>query len=169
MIVDFKEIPVANRGGGEQDQFEFFARDFFEALGYEIKSGPDRGSDDNRDLIIVGPGAEAIDRISRQWLEERLIGAYIGGLCRVRQEYLPEDIRNEFLDIMSAFTRIEPEGDEDGNLDATLKVMSNEDASSIVARIVAMYDSYRGALLVIPETRSGLWASFELSNAVLDR
>ena len=52
MILDFKEIPKANTGNGDQDTFELFARDFFEILGYEIVQQPDRGADGKKDLII---------------------------------------------------------------------------------------------------------------------
>lgn len=45
MIIDFKEIPQANKGGGNQDSFELFAQDFFEYLGYEIVEQPFRGAD----------------------------------------------------------------------------------------------------------------------------
>ena len=36
MIIDFKEIPIASKGGGEQDRFEQFACDFLEAIGNKI-------------------------------------------------------------------------------------------------------------------------------------
>lgn len=52
MILDFKEIPQANIGNGEQDTFEMFARDFFIEFGFEIVEGPDRGADGGRDLIV---------------------------------------------------------------------------------------------------------------------
>lgn len=58
MILDFKEIPQANRGGGMQDTFELFARDFLQYLGYRIVENPDRGADGKKDLIVdeVIPG-----------------------------------------------------------------------------------------------------------------
>ena len=52
MILNFKEIPQANTGNGDQDTFELFARDFLEVLGYEILQHPDRGADGKKDLII---------------------------------------------------------------------------------------------------------------------
>lgn len=52
MILDFKEIPQANTGNGDQDTFELFARDFLEVLGYDIIQHPDRGADGKKDLII---------------------------------------------------------------------------------------------------------------------
>lgn len=51
-MIDFREIPQANTGSGDQDLFELFARDFFKSLGYEIVENPARGADNGRDLII---------------------------------------------------------------------------------------------------------------------
>ena len=45
MILDFKEIPEANRGTGLQDTFELFARDFLAFMGFRIVQDPDRGAD----------------------------------------------------------------------------------------------------------------------------
>lgn len=58
MLVDFKEIPMANKGDGHQDEFEFFAKDFLLESGFVIIQGPDRGPDGKKDLIV----AENIDR-----------------------------------------------------------------------------------------------------------
>ncbi len=52
MILDFKEIPEANKGTGIQDTFELFTRDFLSLLGYRIVQGPDRGADGKKDLIV---------------------------------------------------------------------------------------------------------------------
>jgi hypothetical protein len=52
MIIDFKEIPEANKADGNQDTFEFFARDFLENLGYEILIHPTRGADGGKDMIV---------------------------------------------------------------------------------------------------------------------
>jgi hypothetical protein len=52
MILDFKEIPQANKGTGEQDSFELFCRDLFSALDYPIIENPSRGADGKKDLII---------------------------------------------------------------------------------------------------------------------
>ncbi len=64
--LDFKEIAQANVASGEQDTFELFARDFLELLGYKALSGPDRGSDLGRDLIVLetrkGIGGETFVR-----------------------------------------------------------------------------------------------------------
>lgn len=52
MNIDFTEIPVANKGGKDQDIFELFACDFLESLGYEIIQRPSRGPDGKKDLIV---------------------------------------------------------------------------------------------------------------------
>lgn len=52
MLIDFKEIPQANKAGGNQDAFELFSRDFIELLGYEIVSGPARGADGGIDFKV---------------------------------------------------------------------------------------------------------------------
>jgi len=61
-LLDFKEIPRANDASGRQDSFELFARDFLKYRGYSVVSGPDRGTDAGRDLIVlesrVGVGGE---------------------------------------------------------------------------------------------------------------
>ncbi len=61
-VLDFKEIPEANKASGLQDTFELFARDFLEFMGYKIISDPDRGADGGKDLIVeesrTGVGGE---------------------------------------------------------------------------------------------------------------
>lgn len=65
-ILNFKEIPEAHKATGEQDRFEFFARDFLEFMGYKIVVSPDRGADGGKDLIVeekrTGIGGETIIR-----------------------------------------------------------------------------------------------------------
>jgi len=51
--LDFKEIAQANLATGRQDSFEMFAREVLELIGYKILSGPDRGSDLGRDLLVL--------------------------------------------------------------------------------------------------------------------
>ena len=53
MIIDFKEIPEANSGGGLQDTFELFSRDFLEDIGFQILQHPDRGPDGKKDMIVL--------------------------------------------------------------------------------------------------------------------
>jgi hypothetical protein len=68
MILDFQEIPQANKGSGLQDSFELFSRDFFEILGFEIIQHPDRGADGKKDLIIQEsrPGITGVSKV--RWL-----------------------------------------------------------------------------------------------------
>lgn len=68
MILNFKEIPQANTGNGDQDTFELFARDFLEIIGYKILQQPDRGADGKKDLIVQEsrPGISGTTKI--KWL-----------------------------------------------------------------------------------------------------
>lgn len=52
MLLDFKEIPQANTGNGDQDTFELFSRDFLECAGYKIIEEPNRGPDGKKDMIV---------------------------------------------------------------------------------------------------------------------
>lgn len=52
MILDFKDIPQANRANGQQDTFEQFARDFLLELGFKLEYPPGRGPDDGKDLVV---------------------------------------------------------------------------------------------------------------------
>lgn len=45
-MIDYKEM------NDDGEQWELFARDFFEALGYTIDNPPDRGADGGKDLLI---------------------------------------------------------------------------------------------------------------------
>jgi hypothetical protein len=51
--LNFREIPAANSFEGVQDTFEMFGRDFLEYIGYRTISGPNRGADRGKDLIVV--------------------------------------------------------------------------------------------------------------------
>jgi hypothetical protein len=57
--LNFKEIPSA-QAGADRDQFELFAREFLHQEGFTVISGPDRGPDAGRDMIVEetrpGPG-----------------------------------------------------------------------------------------------------------------
>ncbi len=67
-LLDFKEIPKANEGGGFQDEFELFARDFFEKLGFQIEEGPDRGIDGGRDIIVIEKRTGSLGDTIVRWL-----------------------------------------------------------------------------------------------------
>lgn len=51
-LINFKEIPRANTGEGNQDTFELFARDLLTEIGYQVIEEPARGADSGKDLII---------------------------------------------------------------------------------------------------------------------
>ena len=68
MILNFKEIPEANKGGGLQDTFELFTRDFLSHLGYRIIEDPDRGADGKRDLIVEERVVGLSDEYVIRWL-----------------------------------------------------------------------------------------------------
>jgi len=67
-VLDFKEIPQANKSGGNQDIFELFARDFFEALGYEIELSPGRGADGGKDLVVIEPMTGILTKTTKRWI-----------------------------------------------------------------------------------------------------
>ena len=68
MILDFTEIPQANKGGGLQDTFELFTRDFLQLLGYRIIESPDRGADGKRDLIVDETLSGVNSDVTLRWL-----------------------------------------------------------------------------------------------------
>lgn len=67
-IIDFKEIPRANVSNGQQDTFELFARDFLREIGFNILSGPDRGQDGGRDIIVEEKREGILDTTLVRWL-----------------------------------------------------------------------------------------------------
>ena len=67
-ILDFKEIPMAHKGGGEQDKFELFSRDFFQNIGYKISSAPGRGADGGKDLILTEVRKGIASNTEVRWL-----------------------------------------------------------------------------------------------------
>lgn len=85
-ILNFKEIPEANKSSGKQDTFELFARDFLENLGYEIIQGPDRGADGGRDIIVeeVRKGIGGITKC--KWLVSCKHNAHSGNSVGVKDE-----------------------------------------------------------------------------------
>lgn len=74
MLLDFKEIPKANSGDGDQDTFELFARDFLQQIGYIIVEEPARGADGGKDLIVQSSG----DKQKLRWLVSCKHFAYSG-------------------------------------------------------------------------------------------
>lgn len=67
--IDFKEIPCANTGDGEQDTFELFARDFVsEVLGLKILSQPNRGADGGKDFLAEEIQSGTVGETCVRWL-----------------------------------------------------------------------------------------------------
>jgi hypothetical protein len=85
-VLNFKEIPQANIANGEQDIFELFARDFFDALGYEIELGPSRGADGGRDLVVLEPLNGVLTKTIRRWIVSCKHRAYSGSSVLSRDE-----------------------------------------------------------------------------------
>ncbi len=66
-VLNFKEIPLPTEGG-DRDQFELFARDFLEYLGFKVITGPDRGADGGRDLIMEENRTGVAGQTKIRWL-----------------------------------------------------------------------------------------------------
>jgi hypothetical protein len=58
MIINFKEIPEAHKGGGLQDTWELFCREFFISQNYEIIDEPARGADGGLDIKVKAKANE---------------------------------------------------------------------------------------------------------------
>jgi hypothetical protein len=86
-ILDFKEIAPASRGAA-RDQFELFAREFLELVGFKIISGPDRGADAGRDLIVEEIRAGVVGETRVKWLVSCKHNAHSGN------SVTPEDERD---------------------------------------------------------------------------
>ena len=67
-LLDFREIPAANKCDGTQDTFELFAREFFILIGFKIIEGPDRGPDGGRDLIVKETRKGIMGSTDIKWL-----------------------------------------------------------------------------------------------------
>lgn len=52
MLLNFKDIPQANTGNGDQDTWELFSRDFLSLRGYKIVGEPSRGPDGGIDIAV---------------------------------------------------------------------------------------------------------------------
>lgn len=76
--LDFKEIPSAS-GGAARDQFELFAREFLDLVGFKIATGPDRGADAGRDLIVEEIRAGVAGETRVRWLVSCKHKAHSGG------------------------------------------------------------------------------------------
>lgn len=88
-VINFKEIPKANIADGEQDCFELFAREFFDALGFSIIEDPDRDQDGGRDMIISEKRTGIINDTEIRWLVSCKHKAHSGSAVNASDE---EDI-----------------------------------------------------------------------------
>lgn len=77
-ILDFKEIPSSSSGAA-RDQFELFAREFLDLVGFKIVTGPDRGADAGRDLIVEEIRAGVVGETRVRWLVSCKHKAHSGG------------------------------------------------------------------------------------------
>jgi hypothetical protein len=53
MVLDFKDIPEANKNTGKQDEWELFCRDALGCFGFQIIEPPSRGADGGKDMIVA--------------------------------------------------------------------------------------------------------------------
>jgi hypothetical protein len=65
--INFKEISLPTVGA-DRDQFEMFARDFLELRGFKIITGPDRGADGGRDLVVEETRTGITGETKIRWL-----------------------------------------------------------------------------------------------------
>ena len=104
MVLDFTEIPRANQGGGLQDTFELFARDFLFYLGYRIIESPDSGADGKRDLIVEERVQGINTDITIKWLVSCKHFAHSGAAVKdVDEINISERIRQHNCDGFMGF------------------------------------------------------------------
>lgn len=90
--LDFKEIPEAHKGSGEQDTFEQFCSDFFQGLGYQVTTPPGRGADGGKDMILteVRKGISGTTQI--RWLVSCKHKAHSGASVGVNDEQIKDSM-----------------------------------------------------------------------------
>jgi hypothetical protein len=66
-VLDFREIPIPTVGA-TRDQFELFAREFLEFIGFKVIVGPDRGPDGGRDLVVLEARTGVAGETQVKWL-----------------------------------------------------------------------------------------------------
>jgi hypothetical protein len=84
-IFDFKEIPIAT-AGADRDQFELFAREFLDSIGFKIVVGPDRGPEAGRDLIVEEVRTGVVGETRVKWLVSCKHHAHSGTSVGVQDE-----------------------------------------------------------------------------------
>jgi hypothetical protein len=95
-ILDFKEIPEANKASGHQDAFELFAREVLHLLGFKVLQGPARGPDLGKDLIVEETRGGLIADTKLKWLVSCKHFAHTGASVR------PDDEKNVFERVAAA-------------------------------------------------------------------
>jgi hypothetical protein len=79
-------------------------------------------------------------------VQERLGHAAIH-LVRVRPEDIPdENLRRVFAGVMDDLSYAQAQGDDEGNIRATMRLTDDEDARAIARRIVDLYHEVDGLL-----------------------
>jgi hypothetical protein len=84
-ILDFKEIPIPTKGP-ERDQFELFARELLNDLGFRIVEGPERGADAGRDIIAEEHRTGIAGETTVRWLVSCKHHAHSGDSVRPDDE-----------------------------------------------------------------------------------
>ncbi|MDE6442519.1 MAG: restriction endonuclease [Clostridia bacterium] len=133
-LLDFKEIPPANTGNGDQDSFELFAREFFsEVLHFEIVSEPNRGADDGKDLIAVEHQFGALSSADFKWLISCKHKAHSGqAVNSVDEENISDRMEQHSVDGFIGFYSTLPSSGLNNKLDAfkkkgrKIEIFSNE-------------------------------------------
>ena len=87
-LIDFKEIPEAEKPTGKQDAFELFARDVLRILGFTILQHPSRGADCGKDLIAEENRIGVLASTKVKWLVSCKHYAFSG------RSVTPSDERN---------------------------------------------------------------------------
>jgi hypothetical protein len=76
---------------------------------------------------------------SQGTVQERLADAFTAQLIRLNADDLPEELRGDFEQLERQLTSDEPVGDE-GLVDASVRSLSDEEATHLAEQIVGMYD-----------------------------
>jgi hypothetical protein len=77
-------------------------------------------------------------------IQERIADAYISQLIKLNEEDLPADPRFDFGEVQTQLTAREPEAGE-GTVMATIRHMSEADATEIARKIAKIYDQITAA------------------------
>ncbi len=86
MHLDFKEIPAGNKEGASQGDFEHFAREFLQLLGYIIVGHPGPGVDGGQDLIVEKAFQRDVGHLRLRYLVSCKHYAHSGHAVGVRDE-----------------------------------------------------------------------------------